>query len=167
MLEPARASNCLSPITEPHWRGKEGIDFVGPDAMREPLGTVVRLMTLSDLHKRWTVSDLDRLIMPPMETGQCLFAIKEVAPIAFVSWALFSEEVSMIFANRMRPLRKGDWHSGDQLWIVDFIGPFGFVPEIVRMLKEYLKQRYPRNARAFAIRYKERGRVRRLSRWTR
>jgi cytolysin-activating lysine-acyltransferase len=168
VIETGRAANC-PPITEPKRRGKERIDLVGPDAMREPVGAAIRLMILSDLHRRWTVSDLDRLIVPPIEMGQCLFAIKERSPIAFVSWALFSEEVSMVFANHMRPLRREDWQSGTQLWIIDFIGTFGFVPEIVQMLREYGKQRYPcdSGAFAFAIRYKDRNRVRRLSRWAR
>lgn len=170
MTEPDRALNCLSPITELRWQSKQEIRLVGADTIREPFEAfeaAVRLMMLSDLHKQWTVSDLDRLLIPPIQMGQCLFAIKDDSPIAFVSWALFSEEASLAFANRARPLRKEDWRSGDQLWIVDFIGPFGFVPEIVRMFKGHLMQRYPVHVKAFAIRYKERGRIRRLSRWPR
>lgn len=134
-----------------------------PDA----LGVVVRMMTLSLLHRRWTIGDVERLILPPIELKQCLFAEIDGTLGGFVSWALFSEEVSEVFANRARPLQEHDWDSGNQLWIIDFIGPNGAVSQITRQVKAYLCERYPEKNRALAIRYKDLGRVRRLSRWAR
>lgn len=143
------------------------VGLVAAPTLADPLGAAVRLMSTSPLHSRWTISDVVRLILPPIEKDQCLFALADGRPVAFMSWGLFSPPVAQAFANRSRPLRAGDWQSGDALWIVDFIGPYGSVPGIVHALKDHLKARYPSCPGASAIRYKDLGAVRRISRWTR
>lgn len=145
----------------------DGLRLVAAAALADPLGSVVRLMATSPLHSRWSINDVSRLIIPPIETDQCLFAAADGQAVAFMSWGLFSPMVAQAFATRSRPLRAGDWQSGDALWIVDFIGPHGSVPVIVQALKDHLKARYPDCPGACAIRYKNAGNVRRLSRWAR
>jgi cytolysin-activating lysine-acyltransferase len=143
------------------------LSLVNLNEISDPLGAVIQLMMLSSLHRRWTIGDVERLIVPSIEYEQSLFAVMDKVPVAFASWALFSEESRLAFVNQLRPLNKQDWQSGKQLWVIDFIGPFGLVPKAAQLLKQYLCDRYPENKEAFAIRYKDHGRVRRLSRWPR
>lgn len=143
------------------------LSLLNPSEINDPLGVAIRLMMQSPLHRRWTIGDVERLILPPINHDQSLFAVRDGVHVALATWALFSEESRLVFVNQLRPLGEQDWQSGRQLWVIDFIGPFGLVPKTAQLLKEYLCNRYPENQEAFAIRYKDYGRVRRLSRWPR
>lgn len=135
-------------------------------SISDPLGSAVQLMRGSWLHRRWTVADIERLILPPIELDQCLFAKLGTSTTGFVSWALLSHEASQAFIHRERPLLSPDWHSGDNLWIIDFICNAGEGSSIANVVLRYLRIRYPNQKSAQAIRYKRTGVQRRHVRWS-
>jgi len=56
-------------------------------------------------------------------------------PVGVLFWASVNEEVEArlsVGTNRMRPQ---DWKSGDRLWVVEAIAPFGGAEEMVKDLK--------------------------------
>ena len=56
-------------------------------------------------------------------------------PICVVLWALVDEEVEKRLEAGNAKLRPQDWRSGDRLWVVDIIAPFGGHDEMLKDLK--------------------------------
>jgi cytolysin-activating lysine-acyltransferase len=56
-------------------------------------------------------------------------------PIGVVLWATVSDEVEANLMAGTTKLRPQDWKSGDKLWIVEVIAPFGGAEEMVKDLK--------------------------------
>lgn len=93
-------------------------------------------MTKSRLHRNYTIQEVKNLIIPPIALGQSILFRKENAPHAYVSWAYLSESVATGFADDSYRLTPNDWMSGKELWVMDFIAPFGNVFGISRILQD-------------------------------
>lgn len=101
----------------------------------EVLGEIVWLMSQSPLHKQFFISDLEWFVMTPVLLQQFRLFYDNDKPIGVAFWATVSEEVEerlKVGTNRLRPQ---DWKSGDRLWVVEVIGPFGGAEEMVKDLK--------------------------------
>ena len=142
------------------------ISLVEAGSLKDPVGAAVQLMRESWLHRRWTIADFERLILPPIELNQCVFARLGFDVIGFVSWALFSNEASQAFAEKVRPLQARDWQSGANLWIIDFMSSPGEGGYIANAVLAHLSVLYPDQKIAQAIRYKRSGIQRRIVSWT-
>lgn len=101
----------------------------------EDLGFIARLMMKSDVHRRWTIGDFNRLVVPPVSLGQYI-VFRD--PNCYVSWGLFSEDVVDGFRNRSRKLMPGDWDSGNEFVFVDFICPDGGVLQRMKQVRAAL-----------------------------
>ena len=55
--------------------------------------------------------------------------------MAYVSWAFLSEEAEETFVATQNIAPK-DWNSGDNLWIVDVLTPFGGTSKVFQELNE-------------------------------
>lgn len=77
----------------------------------------------SQWHKFLFISDIEWLVLPPVALGQYRLLRRNGQPIAYASWACVSQEVdARLEAGNLR-LRPGDWASGDQWWLIDFVVP--------------------------------------------
>src|SRR5262245_54605554 len=56
-------------------------------------------------------------------------------PIGVALWARVSEEVEARLAQGVTKLRPQDWKSGERLWVVEVIAPFGGQDAMVADLK--------------------------------
>jgi cytolysin-activating lysine-acyltransferase len=101
----------------------------------EVLGEIVWLMSQSPLHKQLFISDLEWLVMTPMLLQQFRLFYDQSKPVGVVLWASVSEEVEARLAAGNARMRPQDWKSGDRLWVVEVIAPFGKGEEMVRDLK--------------------------------
>jgi cytolysin-activating lysine-acyltransferase len=99
------------------------------------LGHAVWLMTQSPLHRNFFVSDLEWMLVPPVALAQFRLWRHENKPIGFVTWAQVSREVDDRLAKGERRLKFEDWSSGDRLWLMDIILPFGGHTEALAELK--------------------------------
>lgn len=91
------------------------------------IGYVTWLCSQSQGHRQLFVQDLEWRIFPPILLGQYKLHVDKKAgglPTAYASWAFLSQDVESSYraAHKLRP---GDWKSGDRLWLVDFVTPFG------------------------------------------
>lgn len=102
----------------------------------EALGQVVWLMRQSELHKHLFLADLDWLVMPALQLKQFRLIRKDGQPIAYASWAYLNEESAERMTSGEKRMRPGDWKTGEELWLVDLIAPFGGQEAIMRELKE-------------------------------
>ena len=101
----------------------------------------VILLYLQSSHRRFHfISDLEWLLIPPLVSGQCKLYMKKEYPFAYVSWAFLNEESEKILSTNGGRIRPEDWKSGDQLWIMDIVAPFG---EADKMLADLQRNEFP------------------------
>jgi len=108
-------------------------------ASKSDFAAVLNLMKTSDRHKTWSRSDVERLIIPPIELKQYMVFRDEERPVGYLSWAWMSQEASDGFASRERKLTASDWNSGPHAWIIDVISDGGNV----RKMMGALSARFP------------------------
>ena len=137
---PRGSANKETSFTEPTPGGEQ-------KTIAQMLGEVTWLMTQSASHKTFFLSDLEWLAMAPimMKQFRVFYATDKNAesqgqkgasrPIGVVLWALASEEVEERLKAGNAKLRPQDWRSGDRLWVVDIIAPFGGHEEMLKDLK--------------------------------
>lgn len=113
-------------VAEPDARAGGGL----PEAVRKAdaagaFGRVVWLMALSPVHRRWEVAFLEDAVMQPIRLKQFKLYMKDDVPVAYVSWAGLSDDAEQNFLSNYGRPRAKDWASGENLWIMDVITPFG------------------------------------------
>ena len=133
--------------------GAAGSPVAGkPDATTEPqaqrlsaaaalLGEIVWLLGRSDAHKHVFLTELDWMVMPPIPLRQFRIWRQNNQPVAYASWAFLSDEASQRFidgvsAGRVGRLAPGEWKSGENLWLIDFVAPFGGGDGMIEELRE-------------------------------
>lgn len=104
------------------------------------MGPVIMLYMQSSHRRYQFISDLEWLLLPPLIAGQCKLYMKKEYPISFISWAFLDESTEKKMLQNGGKLRPEDWKSGDRLWIIDIVAPFGGVEN---MLKDIQKKEFP------------------------
>jgi cytolysin-activating lysine-acyltransferase len=102
-------------------------------------GAVLDLTLSSPLHAKWAIEDCYRLFGPPLKLGQCVVLQEEGEIVAFATYAKLSEEASEAFTHSTRLLRPSDWTSGDKIWLVDCIAPWGHAKVVTKLLRQHLR----------------------------
>ncbi|KZD21172.1 toxin-activating lysine-acyltransferase [Tardiphaga robiniae] len=112
---------------------------------------VVGVLMHSPHYSRYTLSDLEWLVIPPLLAGQ--FRIGEakadknqrtVMPVAVALWASVSSEVDkrLMESEEVLQMKPEEWKSGDILWILHTAGETRFVRQVVdELTKTTLKGR--------------------------
>ncbi len=114
------------------------------------LGEIAWLMAHSPLHQSWPFESLLQWVAPALALKQCRSYHRGKKPVAYVSWAWLSKEVEEAFVLNPRSLQPANWKSGQRLWVIDLIAPFGDGGAVMRDLKTGLF----RNAVVRALRVK-------------
>ena len=102
----------------------------------EVLGQVAWLMMQSPAHKHLFFADMEWLVMPALMLKQFRVFRKDNTPVALATWAYLDEESEARITDNVRRLRPGDWKSGDRLWLIDLIAPFGGNDQVLKELRE-------------------------------
>lgn len=96
---------------------------------------LLELLSHSPIHAKYGPARLRRWFAVPEGLGQMLpFRDPSGALVGVLTWALLSEEAETRFLAGV-PLEPADWHSGDRLWVVDFVAPHGHAREILNRLR--------------------------------
>lgn len=104
------------------------------------MGPVIMLYMQSSHRRFQFISDLEWLLLPPLVNGQCKLYMKKEYPVSFISWAFLDEVAETRLFQNGGKLRPEDWKSGDRLWIIDIVAPFGGVEN---MLHDIRKTEFP------------------------
>ena len=100
-----------------------------PKSEAELFGAMVWLWMHSPTHRRCPLSELERLLMPALKTGQFVLALQNdelQQPTGLVTWARFNAETEQRYLHSLdKTLQPSDWQSGDRPWILDGVVPFG------------------------------------------
>lgn len=99
-------------------------------------GEVVWLFTQSPRHKNFFLFDLEWLVMTPIMLKQFRVFYATDRPIGVALWAFVNEEVEKRLMAGNAKLAPADWKSGDRLWLVDIIAPYGGQEAMIQDLKE-------------------------------
>lgn len=100
------------------------------------VGPIVWLQLQVPSLRHTFINDIEWRVLPTVSLGQCKLYMKGKAPLAYVSWAMVNDEVEQRFLAGHMKLAPSEWSSGDNIWLIDVVSPFGGVKEIVADLKE-------------------------------
>jgi cytolysin-activating lysine-acyltransferase len=101
----------------------------------EVLGEIVWLMSQSPLHKQFFIADLEWFVMTPVLLQQFRLFYAKDRPMGVVLWAFVDDDTAGRLAAGTNKLRPQDWKSGNTLWAVEVIAPFGGADEMLKDLK--------------------------------
>lgn len=89
------------------------------------LGEIAWLLSQSGAHRHSLfLGDLEWLVMPPLARGQYRLFYAEGKPIGVALWGFVSETVEQRLSAGGR-LGAHEWRSGDRVWLVELVAPFG------------------------------------------
>lgn len=89
------------------------------------LGEIAWLLSQSPNHRHALfLADLEWLAMPPLMHNQYRLFYANGRPIGVAFWAFVTETVEQRLAAGGR-IGTEDWRSGDRVWLVELIAPFG------------------------------------------
>ncbi|MEQ1788863.1 MAG: toxin-activating lysine-acyltransferase [Rickettsiales bacterium] len=125
------------------------LEAMPPEQRSRLLGDIITLMTQSPAHSNYKIQHFSSVVLPPVQLNQFrIYHDAKKRPVGFVSWAMLSAEAEDKFLNHATPLTMEEWASGDIIYIMEFIAPYGHAQKITADLKK----RYP-NQKAHAVRY--------------
>lgn len=100
------------------------------------LGPVTWLMLQQAATRHTLISELEWRVLPALMLDQAKLYLKDDAPVAFVSWARFSDVVAQRYQIAPHQLTMIDWASGEQVWLIDVFTPFGGAQDVLNDLRE-------------------------------
>jgi len=138
----ADAKTAITPEATTHAPGTvapqtpEGAAGVKPPTLSELLGEITFMLAASPAHQLMFLSDLNWLVLPAVRLNQFRLVRKNGGPMAYVSWALVSDEVEERLKAGAKRLKPDEWRSGDNAWIIDLVAPLGNQEQIIEGLKK-------------------------------
>ena len=111
----------------------------------EMTGAAIWLWMHSEVHHNFPLHVLDVLLFPAIRTGQFVLAVESGKPVFYLSWAMFSEEAEERYIlHSPHMMRNEDWQSGDRIWFLDWVAPFGGTREMRNLMSLLFRTRYVR-----------------------
>jgi len=99
-------------------------------------GAMTYLASLVPFHREKTLARAQFYFEPALRLGQYRMFRSNGFPRAFITWAGLSPRAEMAFAVDHQPLAPEDWTSGNSVWLIDFVAPFGQFDQIIAMLTQ-------------------------------
>jgi cytolysin-activating lysine-acyltransferase len=75
-------------------------------------------------------------VLPPIVLDQCRLYTRSGLPYAFITWAFVSESVAARLHSIQPKIAPHEWKSGEEVWIIDAVAPFGQLEETLKELRE-------------------------------
>lgn len=98
------------------------------------LGPALWLYARDPLRKFTFMADIDWILVPPVILDQCRLYTKNEIPFAFFTWAKVSNAVDQRLRSGVPRIAPHEWQSGEYLWLIDAVAPFGQLEEMVAEL---------------------------------
>jgi cytolysin-activating lysine-acyltransferase len=121
------------------------------------IGEITSLLLLSPVHRKFQVRDIADIILPAIDLGQYrIYRNAKRQPIAFVTWGYFDEKTEQEYLNGKTVLSEKELKSGDILYMLDFIAPYGHAKKVINDLRSNV---FP-NSEAKSLHFIEQGKHR-------
>lgn len=102
----------------------------------EVLGATVWLWMHSPMHRDAPLHALPTLLLPIIKRGQYVLVAEQGRPVFFLSWAWLNLESEGRYLTRPAiEMREEDWASGDRMWCIDWIAPFGHTAAMSALMR--------------------------------
>ena len=112
-----------------------------PEAFNETFvfGAALWLCLHDRTHRPWPLQAAAASILPAIQTRQFALVMQADRPVFFASWARFSAAAEARYFRELQfDLSAGDWRSGERLWILEWLAPFGHArPMSQRFVKHW------------------------------
>ena len=92
-------------------------------------------MTVSKRHRDLKISVIEDVVTSAIVLQQFKLYSKGKQPVAFLAWAMVSDEVKERFEAGDHHLEPTDWRAGSNLIVVDCISPFSSREEVEKQFK--------------------------------
>ena len=112
---------------------------------RNYFGDILYLLTMSEFHHHWKMHQVKRVFVPPMYHGQYRIWYNNTDPFGFCLWAWVSDEILEKLLNEEYRMQADDWQSGKNLYLAEFVAPFGNTRQIVRNMRKFVKENFGEN----------------------
>ncbi|MFO2466512.1 toxin-activating lysine-acyltransferase [Pseudomonas sp. 15FMM2] len=123
----------------------DNLELLAPAFSEEPwseahaLGAAVWLWMHSPTHREAPLHTLNALLLPAIGNRQFVIGSEHGRPVFYAAWAWFSVEAEQRYLqNPAITLAQEDWNSGDRLWFLDWITPFGHSARLARLVQRHL-----------------------------
>ena len=116
---------------------------------------VLELMLQSEMHRDWSIHDLERLVLPAMEEDKLLVmygkgqtateADDDARPTGLFSYAFLTREQEAGYRDGSKKLVPEIWSNGPKdgsLYVIDFIAPYNNALRVGRFVQKVLTARY-------------------------
>lgn len=100
------------------------------------MGPALWLYARDPLKKFMFMADIDWAVLPPVILDQCRLYTKEGIPYAFFTWALVNDDIDQRLRSGTLRIAPHEWQSGEHLWLVDVVIPFGNTDEMIAELRK-------------------------------
>lgn len=105
----------------------------------EVLGSVAWLWMHSASHRNFSLHTLPVLLLPAIKNRQFVLASESGRPVFYMSWANLSIEAEKRYlANSPLLMPEADWNSGNRMWVLDWVAPFGHTATASGLLRRQL-----------------------------
>jgi cytolysin-activating lysine-acyltransferase len=105
----------------------------------EVLGASVWLWMHSNKHREIPLQVLSTLLLPAIKLQQFILISEHGKPVFYLSWANMSATAEARYIeNPSFSMPQDDWNSGDRMWILDWVAPFGHTQSISKLIKRHL-----------------------------
>ena len=122
--EPAAAQAGAPAATAAEQPAEQGAE-APKKTVAAALGEIAWLLSQSPNHRHALfLGDLEWLVMPPLTLAQYRLFYANNRPVGVAFWAFVSEPVEQRLAGGGR-LGANEWRSGDRVWLVEIVAPFG------------------------------------------
>lgn len=115
-------------------------------SLYEVIGEVVKLMACTDTYRHYTIEQVERLVLPALLTSNARLYYDEEEELAgYISFTFLKPDAEVAFIDRKGLLCDEDWMTTEadgNLWIMDFIAPFGGASEMCKHTYDYLAKLY-------------------------
>ena len=121
------------------------LDVVAPGLVDEPwneaeaFGSAVWLWMHSAAHRDVPLHTLNALLLPAIKHRQFVLASQAGQPVFYLAWANLSAEAERRYLhNPPVCMPQDDWASGDRMWVLDWVAPFGHTHQMSRLVTRRL-----------------------------
>lgn len=106
---------------------------------------VLELMLQSEMHRKWYIEDMKRLVIPALKNKKMLVMYDDARPTGLFSYAFLNKEQEAGYKDGSKKLTPDIWSNGPDdgmLYVIDFIAPYNNALKVGRFVQKVLTERY-------------------------